>query len=459
MNIDRLFKDWSNAYVGHDLIVMPPTWKNTDTTQYTFIYTDSELNSRQYVDFFKLCSTKKIANPRLFTPSVLEFASLFHPLFFHAVKYSPRKKSEELTDYTRQLQQLRLNYPISTGIEVATTKYYLQSAVFLTGVTLSAAIIQNRWSIGTLESKLNRLWQTGSLVKHTGIKKLADLDILSFVKKEALQIQSKPLHALFDLKLFFSQILKELVNTIPFEEAYIKTTKLNPAQQKKFGFINILKSILGKNMQAVLLYGSATNSEKFADYDLIIIVKDLKDALENLAGKSPKYNGLEINISVFDEKDFWTYQLASGDNLMDHAICLYGEARIPHKASNDLLARNFSFGFIRFRQLLGMAAQLNNSPTESDDKRNLLNYFTKIPLNVSKGIQGCYGKVTTNEEIRKWFITKLQFNVDEQIENSKKGKHIEAISTAAWATQEIMKLYDKKLKLCSVKSEEKEIVQ
>jgi hypothetical protein len=186
------------------------------------------------------------------------------------------------------------------------------------------------------------------------------------------------------------------------------------------GFINILKSILGKNMQAVLLYGSATNSEKFADYDLIIIVKDLKDALENLAGKSPKYNGLEINISVFDEKDFWTYQLASGDNLMDHAICLYGEARIPHKASNDLLARNFSFGFIRFRQLLGMAAQLNNSPTESDDKRNLLNYFTKIPLNVSKGIQGCYGKVTTNEEIRKWFITKLQFNVDEQIENSKK---------------------------------------
>jgi len=445
MIYNDIFRDWSNSYVGHEVVYMPPSWKSMCPIPYTFVYVDSELSCKEYIEFYKFGNSNNIDNPRFFSPGILEFASLFHPSFFHSVKNS----SQIPTQFTKKIKTFKLTHPVSGGLDVPTTNYYLQSVIFLTGVTLSAAIVQNRWSKGTLESKLNRLWQAGSMIKNAGLAELVELDICKFVLKNAFLIEIDPLKALFELKIFYSKVLTKLAASIPSSEVYIQETKLTESQKLRFGFVNDLKSILGNNIQSIILYGSATNSKKFSDYDLIIVVKNLKEGLEKLAGKSPTYNGLELNISIFNEEDFWIFQLASGDNLMDHAICLYGEAKIPHKSKNDLLARNFSFGFIRFRQLLGMAAHVNNVSTESDDKKNLLHYFTKIPLNVSKGIQGCYKNITNNEELRKWFLENLNFDVDIQIEKSHSGNPIEAISSSTWATQEVMKFYNKELNICT----------
>ena len=53
--------------------------------------------------------------------------------------------------------------PRGCGDAAGLRVFWLQSVVFLAAVTLSAAIVQGRWSRGTIESKFDRLWQAGDL--------------------------------------------------------------------------------------------------------------------------------------------------------------------------------------------------------------------------------------------------------------------------------------------------------
>ena len=417
---------------------MPPNWRGNDPIPYTFVYVDQNIDSEGYIDFFKICFKENVRNPRIITPRVLTYSSLFHPSFYQSVKNCHRDSEHPLYGFTNNLKPLTMNRPVTPGLLDSKIIFYLQSMIFLSGVTLSAAIIQNRWSHGTLESKLNRLWQAGCLAETEDIPSLRDLDICGFVLITAQHIERYPVESLISMKKFYSRILTVLVDNIFSESVKMEEVKLDEKQRLKYGFIDDLKNILGSNLHAIVLYGSATNSESFADYDLIVIVDNLDDGLQKLKGLSPTYNGLELNISLFDKEDFWTYQLASGDNLADHALCLYGSITVPHKSSADLLARNFSFGFVRFRQLLGMASFANEVGSDSDDKKNLMDYFIKIPLNVSKGIQGCTERIRTNEEIRKWFIDTLDFDVDYLRAQSHLGNHAPSVATAAWATQEVM---------------------
>lgn len=442
-SVDKALKSWHKAYVGHDIVYMPPGWKDPFPVPYTFVYVGKELTVDEYISFFRQSTRSGLKNPRLFTPRTLEYASCFHPSFYAAVQKNKIIASEELGVYIRRLSILKLNEPVSAGLDIASVNYWLQSLIFLAGVTLSAAIIQNRWSTGTLESKLNRLWQLAQYQEMQGLEGLRELKIESFVLKCASRLATQPALVLKELKLFYSNVLSVLARGIPAEKKELKTSRLSIAQKERFGFVQELQTIFGKNLKCVIVYGSATNSAQFADYDLIIVVQHLQDALEKIASKSPQYNGLELNISLFDENDFESYQLVSGDNLADHALCLYGSVIVPHKPSMDLVARNYSFGFIRFRQLLGMAAHYGNIRSDTDDKLNLLNYFIKIPLNVFKGIQGCYGVIDTNEEIKKWSKETLGFDVEALQQNARDGFSMDSIASAAWATQEVMHWFDK----------------
>jgi hypothetical protein len=443
-NVDKIFMNWHRAYAGHDIVYMPPGWKELFPVPYTFVYTTTELTAADYVTFFRCCSSNQVNNARLFSPRTLQYASCFHPSFYSAVQKSRSGSTTDARSDGRYLNPLKMIEQVSQELDFPSVKYWLQSLVFLAGVTLSAAIIQNRWSVGTLESKLNRLWQLAQYKEMRGLESLKELQIEAFVLKCADQLTSNPKHVLKDLKIFYSQVLKKLTSDIPCLKKELHTTKLTSAQKKRFGFINELQSLLGKNMQCVIAYGSSTNSVQFADYDLIIVVKNIGLALDNLAGITPQYNGLELNISLFDEADFDYYQLASGDNLANHALCLYGSVMVPHKAATDLVARNYSFGFIRFRQLLGMAAHYGNITSNTDDKLNLLNYFIKIPMNVFKGIQGCYSTIGTNEEVKEWAKTTIGFDVNAQQLKAKEGYSMDSIANAAWATQEVMHWFDKR---------------
>lgn len=443
-SVDKIFKNWHKSYAGHDVVYMPPGWKDLFPVPYTFVYTTTELTAEEYVAFFRCCFQHQINNARLFTPRTLQYSSCFHPSFYRAVQKNKPGDINNGSDVAMNMSSLKMNEHASQELNFPSISYWLQSVVFLAGVTLSAAIIQNRWSIGTLESKLNRLWQVAQYKNLPGLESLKELNIEEFVLKCGDQLTSNPKHVLKDLKIFYSQVLKCLTSDIPCVKKELKKIKFTEDQKERFGFIKELQSMLGKNMQCVIAYGSSTNSIQFADYDLIIVVKNISLALDNIAGTAPQYNGLELNISLFDEADFNYYQLASGDNLANHALCLYGSVMVPHKPATDLVARNYSFGFIRFRQLMGMAAHYGNISSNTDDKLNLLNYFIKIPMNVFKGIQGCYSTIGTNEEVKEWAKTIIGFDVNAQQLKAKEGYSMDSIANAAWATQEVMHWFDKK---------------
>src|SRR5215471_16869995 len=94
-----------------------------------------------------------------------------------------------------------------------------------------------------------------------------------------------------------------------------------------------------------------------------------------------------LSMSVYDNEDFIAFQTMSGDNLDHNARCIYGETEIPIKPPTDLMIRNFSFAFIRLRQLLGMAGYLSSEKCHSgiQNQTNLYEYFIKIPMHIMKG--------------------------------------------------------------------------
>jgi hypothetical protein len=444
-SVDKIFRNWHRSYAGHDVVYMPPGWKDLFPVPFTFVYTTAELTADDYVSFFRYCIRYQISNPRLLTPRTLQYASCFHPSLYRAVQKNKSANSTDAKNSTIiQWGLLKMNEHVSPELDFPSVKYWLQSVLFLAGITLSTAIIQNRWSACTLESKLNRLWQVAQCKNIPGLESLRELNIESFVLNCRDQLLSKPKHVLRDLKLFYSQVLKSLTRDIPCVRKELKKAELTASQNERFGFIKDLQSMLGKNMKCVITYGSAVSTAHFAAYDLIVIVKNIALALDSLAETAPQYKGLELNIALFDQADFDHYQLASGDNLVNNALCLYGSAMVPHKPSNDLIARNYSFGFIRYKQLMGMASRIGNITGYNEDKLNLLNYFIKTPLNVFNGIQRCYTTIGTNEDIKEWMKTTIDFDADLLQLKATKGYSMDSIAHAAWATQEVMHWFDKK---------------
>lgn len=448
MNYHQILEQWHPSYVGFNIIYMPPNWRDQGPIPYTFAFTDEELNPEEYSRFYSTAAELGLENPRLFTPSLLQLSSLLHPSFYAAATNPDPKTDSNLKGYLKSIDGLTVKWETSSNLKIATVKFWLQSLLFLTGVTLSAAIVQNRWSLGTLKSKLNRLWQAGMAAERAGLDEITSLYLQDFVRHMATKTTTNPIQMLVELKEMYAISLKSIIEEIPYIEEIMTAPQLTRAQKDRFGFVNNLFKLLGKEMQTVILYGSATKSKQFSDYDVILVVKNSRKALEQLAGRSPTYHGKELNLSVYTEEDFWTYQLASGDNLMDHGICLYGEAHVPRKFKADLMLRNYSFGFVRMRQIIGMAAYAAAVPNIAagfEDKHNLFHYFIKIPLNVAKGIQGTVGNIDTNEQIQHWATNEIAYSLEEQYRQCDAGECASALANSALATLEVLKYYNEKL--------------
>jgi len=420
---------------------MPARWVGDSSAEYTYIFLPDDISMQDFSALHQGLSQSLWPNPRVFTPTAFGLSSLFHPLFFASIQ---RNDACVWTPHPG----LRLTLPISPSLPVVSAEFWLQSMLFLAGVTLSAAIIQNRWSPGTFESKLARLWQAGSVAARHSIEALQPLNLCDQVQHLA-QLNTTPLEKFLSLKHIYAHALSQLVQAIPHTTIRMKPSPLTASQHSRFGFINDLRTQLGDQLLAVLVYGSSINSDSFADYDLMLVVKDSETVLRLLANTSPCHQGKELNIGVYNEQDFWTYQLASGDNLPDYALCLYGEIDVPLKERNDLIARNFSFGFVRMRQLIGMAAYAARQSlvASTDDKRNLFQYFIKIPLNVVKGIQGVLDSPMPKERVNEWCIEHIGFDMAYQNTVCQQGKAASAIASAAWATERVLVEYNHKLKV------------
>jgi len=413
---------------------MEPSWRGEDVGRtYSFFVTAEEVDRDRFVAACAEAQASGLENTRVFTPAMLDWASIFHPAFFAAMS----------RHHPRHFRGLRLCVPTSPNLRVVDPSYWLQSMLFLAGVTLSAALIQNRFSPGTLASKLDRLWQAGAVAEGRGMETLNALKLRDRVLDFAQRLD-RPEEVLFDLKDCFSEALSAMARSIPVEAEELREVRLSSEMRDRFGFRSDLSAAIGPKMQCMIVYGSSVNSPTFADYDVIVVTPDRNDALRSLRRLAPAYRGVELNISVFEPEEFWNYQTISGDNLSHHGLCICGEAIVPKKSEADLLARNYSFGFIRLRQILGMCATANSAGVGDDGRLSLYGYFAKIPLNVARGILGAKGISVTKEELLGWASSSLSYSP------TGVGSGIATdMAVAAWATHRTMAHFNDRYCICT----------
>lgn len=433
---------FKHKYAGYRIVTMPPGWREKEESDFTFVLFNEELTESELRDFFTIATAQQLVNPRPVSSNLLELSSLFHPLFFERFRQeaSSQPADESYTRFIQSLKTYRQLLPIHIDSGIGTNRYYLQSLLFLAGCTLSAAIIQNRFTEATIQSKLDRLWQVSFYLESLEIAIISREALQQFV----LQYGDPTTYSSFDrisaIKKMYGRLLTALSAGVATTPLLVKESPLTPAQQERFGFAAELRHTLEENLLAIFVYGSSVTSESFADYDVILYVKDADVALRKLSGQNPAYKGVDINISVYDETDFYGFQSLSGDNLNQHVLCLYGEAVIPVKPSYDLLYRNFSFGYVRMRQLLGMAGFLAKEGTHFglEGKANLYQYFIKIPMHIVKGMRAAMQAPNNKELINQWTRTTLNYAIEEQVALCESGRPWEAISNAYAATLKLL---------------------
>lgn len=432
----------SSHYAGFQVVVMPPTWKERAPVPFTFVLFEEELGREELHRFFEVGTGMGLPNPRPVSRRLLELASIFHPLFYSSFTSGRGRAGAGggLSDFVGRLNPLALRVGTASTVEGASALYYVQSLLFLAGCTLSAAVIQNRFSEGTIESKLGRLWQAAHYAKRFGYAAFNDLRMEEFVLGCDAAAARGPIAQLLEIKKAYGRALKALHGGLSVERHAVSQERLTRADEDRFGFVGDLRGRLGANLQCILVYGSSVTSLDFADYDLVVVVRDASLALGRLAGSNPAYRGKEINLSVYDMDDFIDFQSMSGDNLNHNARCLYGEAEIPIKPAPDLMVRNFSFAFIRLRQLLGMAGYLSKQKVHGGllDQTNLYDYFVKIPMHIMKGVRSVAREPISKEYINAWTAAELGYDLNEQMALLKGRRFAEAIANAYLATHGVI---------------------
>ncbi|MCW3463442.1 hypothetical protein [Chitinophaga nivalis] len=447
VDIAAIFSVFRDKYIDYRVVKMPDSWRERDNSVFTFILFSEDLDEPELLTFFTLAGTHNLANARPVSKKLLELSSLFHPLFYERFVAESRQPDagEKYIRFIQGLQPYAVALAPAYDTPVASNRYYLQSLLFLAGCTLSAAIIQQRYTEATIQSKLDRLWQASYYLASLGITTISREALQEFVIHYGSHTTLDAFERISAIKKMYGRLLNELSSDVYTTPVTIQESVLNAAQQQRFGFVPWLREQLGDNLKAVFVYGSSVTSEVFADFDVILYVKDSHTALCCLNGKDPKHNGVDINISVYDETDFYGFQSLSGDNLDENVLCLYGAATIPVKRRTDLIYRNFSFGYVRMRQLLGMAAFLAKEGTHFglESKSNLYQYFIKIPMHIVKGMRAAMQEPINKVLINKWTKATLDYDIDEQVALCMNGQAWKAISNAYGATLQLLYVLNK----------------
>jgi hypothetical protein len=392
-----------------------------------YLLTDAEPSAQEMVEIYRWASRAGLENPRVISPRTLLWSSLFQPSAHAAMTQSVEPTG---------IKTLGFNSPAPSNFSTLSSAclFHLQSTTFLAAVTLSAAIIQKRWSRGTLESKFDRLWQVANSSR---LGRGLDTDAMRRDIITMTHSGAPPAEILIELRRMFGTVIAQLARGEPAETVVVERSPR--AKDQRFGFVQDLVDRI-PGIKAVIAYGSSVSSDNFADIDAVVIVDQPETALRALAGTTPTWAGIELNLGIYSPTEFWNYQTLSGDNLGDYGECIYGSARLPHKPQSTLFARNLSFGVVRQRQQLGMLARAvqEGAPSANDDKRNLHHYFVKIPANVAKGSFGAGGKRLSKQETHGWLRDTTGFDSVAAQRDVMNGSPVLPLARSAIATGDVL---------------------
>jgi hypothetical protein len=416
-------------------VVHPPSWRGEPFTIH-YLLLNSEAGGAELLDLYNWAQTEGLENPRAISPQTMAWSFLFQPQFFAAMR------TAEVADMGRPVRLAAHGSGDFGGAEGAST-FWLQSIVFLASVTLSAAIVQGRWSQGTIASKYDRLWQAGTARAAGMTPALARLSLHERVLSLAADEGLDPLERLLSIRRLFEEAIDVLTEEEEATPVILRDS--GGPHLSRFGFVDELRDVL-PDLQAVIVYGSSISSTVFADYDAVLVTADSERALRRLENASPRWRGKELNLSIYTQRELWRMQLLSGDNLADYGLCVFGEAELPEKPVALLLARNLSFGMVRQRQQLGMVgAALESGGQAGDDRANLYQYFIKIPANVAKGTFGATGRRLSNEEAGDWLRARCGFDPAQQQALAREGPVAAPLASSAAATGETLRQLNEEL--------------
>lgn len=412
-------------------VTRPPTWRPQPLTL-TYLLLSGEATGDELVRAYSWALDESLPNPRAIAPSTLAWSEYLNPRFYAAVGRGtnpPLRSPTSDDDSGRRDGVTRL------------TRLWAESVLFLAGVTMSAAIVQSRWSAGTLASKYDRLWQAGRLAAEGVLPELARLKLERQVSALSASRMSDE-----DRLLSLRALFQDAIGALSLSSR-VETTQMSAARGKgsfdvtaRFGFLPALCSLVGGDLTAVIAYGSSVSSATFADYDLIIVSRRPEATLRRMAGLSPAWRGKELNVGVYSEAELWAMQLLSGDNLAGYGLCLFGGVDVPLKPIEHLLLRNLSFAAVRQRQQLGMIPVALEHPRghNGDNLHNLFGYFVKIPANVVKGTLGATGQRLAKEYVYRWLYDHCGFDTLGAQQRAESGFPGVALADAAVATGRAM---------------------
>lgn len=415
----------------------PSTWRGVPFTLH-FILLKTEPTGAELLNVYVWANKQGWINPRVISPQLVAWSSLLHPRFFAAAGDQGQKVVGYVGDNNLVQDVL--------GSSRDRLRFWLQSAIFLACVTLSAAIIQGRWSQGTVASKFDRLWSTAKLAAASDVApELNDLEILPFVTSLLGANGMTDLDLLLAVRHKFEQIVSMLALYIPATRVTMRVT--DHSVDTRFGFIELLRARI-PGLLCVIVYGSSVSGTDFADYDAVVVVSDATAALRALHNAHLTWQGKELNLGVYSSAELWNMQLLSGDNLSEYGVCIFGEADLPHKSPNVLLLRNMSFGLVRHRQQLGMVANaLSESAGTRAEKTNLYSYFVKIPANIVKGTLGVYQGHQPKSLVHEWLFRHCGFDTVQEQSNALEGQVAQALARSTVATGIAMQCLNEKLKI------------
>ncbi|GAA1496186.1 hypothetical protein [Paeniglutamicibacter kerguelensis] len=417
------------------VVERPPSWRGTPF-HLSYVHLDREVSGAELLGIHRWATEQHLENPRVISPITMEWSSVYHPRFYRAAAGTGATT-------VRPLQPVEAN-----GTDSSLQRLWFESVVFLASVTLSAAIVQSRFSSGTLASKYDRLWQAGKFASTGLVPGLQGQLLMDDVTAMARDSGTSDLERLLAIRRRFEEVVAHLRGPEFVTEVSLARQEVPPVLGPRFGFIDELRHSIGSQLECVIVYGSSVNSREFADYDLVLVVKDPEVVLRKLYATSPRFAGKELNVGVYSSDELWRMQCLSGDNLADYGLCIYGETRVPAKSTTDLLMRNLSFGIVRQRQQLGMiGAALADRPRPGDDRHNLYGYFTKIPANIAKGTFGAMNQRLTKEEVHQWIESICGFRTAQMQQLASDGDPGRALAESAVATGAVLRALNEQFKV------------
>ena len=290
----------------------------------------------------------------------------------------------------------------------------LQSELSSKSATMYAAIIHHRRDMGTIISKihnLNRLYNIGRMQGFVGKR---DYPLLfGDVKKKKNWDE-----ILFRVKSAFEELMEEVpIGNRQYPRQKKKINLSGKEIRRRYPHVEYLKSKLGDNLAAILVYGSSAREEdpsNYGDFDNWVMVRDIRAAYEALKGTSPNViDGKVEELRDVDDDDLPKHAKHVGINLLPeseervyrhirflhdsrefllHTNVVYGEFPFEKSALQEVVPRGLSNAAVKSKTLLGMLNWAYARPDKIRGKPKLFEFVVKIPRFFLQHVLNAEGK-------------------------------------------------------------------